>query len=168
MNILFIEDEKELMDIAAEQLRVHGRVFPVAGIDQARAVLLDESKVIDIVITDHRLMDGMGIQFAIELKQSYPYMKCAIVSGCLTTSDIEKMKEHDLLYFHKPLLYGKVVDALRKHYALKAPVRTEPEPESDPETIEEVIPEVEVAPPKKRFFGLFGGESSEAKPTEGE
>lgn len=159
MNILFIEDEKELMEIAAEQLRVHGQVFPVAGLDEARAVLLDGSREIDIVITDHRLTDGLGIQFAIELKQSYPKMKCAIVSGCLTNTDIEKMEANELLYFHKPLLYGKVVDALRKHYALKAPVRTEPEPELEP--VEKVTPEVEVevkaTPSKKRFFGLFGG-----------
>ncbi|MDP4609711.1 MAG: response regulator [Opitutales bacterium] len=166
MNILFIEDEKELMDIAAEQLRVHGRVFPVAGLDEARTVLLDESKEIDLVITDHRLMDGMGIQFAIELKQSYPNMKCAIVSGCLTSSDIEQMKKHELLYFHKPLLYGKVVDTLRKHYALKATVRTEPEPEAEP--VVDEIPEIKVAPPKKRFFGLFGGKLPVTKPTEGE
>lgn len=155
MNILFIEDEKELLDIAALQLKVHGEVFPASSLEEARAILTDESIKIDIVITDHRLTDGLGIQFAVELKQLHPELKCAIVSGCLTERDIEKMKEHDLLFFRKPLLYGKVVDALRKHYALRATVRKEPEPEP----VEEVAPKVEVkvAPPKKRFFGLFGG-----------
>ncbi|MGJ8638033.1 MAG: response regulator [Opitutaceae bacterium] len=121
MNILLIEDEEELLEMAVASLQISGyTVFPAVDIAQARAVL--DSQEIQIVITDHRLPDGLGIQFAIEIQDLYPKAKIAIVSGCFTDSDIDEMGAHDLLYFSKPLLYANVVDKLRRHYAMKAKI----------------------------------------------
>jgi DNA-binding NtrC family response regulator len=159
MNILFIEDEKELARTAATQLEARGyEVDVVYDLAAAREVMEDPNKPVDLIIADHRLPDGMGIQFGIEMKTAFPESKCVIVSGCLTPTDIQKMEEHGLRYFDKPLLYGQLVDELRRSYSMQAPVRTEPLEETEAEAAadpEEVIPD-EPEPKKKKFFGLFG------------
>ncbi|MGJ8652447.1 MAG: response regulator [Opitutaceae bacterium] len=148
MNILFIEDEKELLKTAMAQLEIRGyTVYPATDIAEARAVLQVESNLVDMVITDHRLPDGLGIQFAIEIKDTYPQVKSAIVSGCLTADDIKEIEAHGLLYFHKPLLYGKVVESVRQHYSMIAHVA-------------EVEKDEPVKEAPNKFFGLFGGKSN--------
>lgn len=128
MNILFIEDEKELAAIAVAQMELKGyTVFPAYDIAEARAVLDDSERPVHFVIADHRLPDGMGIQFVIELKETLPRCKCAVVSGCLTDRDIEQLVEHTIPYYHKPLLYGKVIDELRRAHAAQALDYREPE-----------------------------------------
>lgn len=134
MNILFIEDEKELAATGVAQLELKGyTVFPAYDIAQAQAVLDDPERPVHFVITDHRLPDGMGIPFVIELKESLPRCKCAVVSGCLSDIDIDKLVAHDIPYYHKPLLYAKVIDELRRMHAAQAPEQVEPEPPSLPE-----------------------------------
>lgn len=169
MNILFVEDEKDLLEAALTQLerRAHN-VYPAVDIAEARAILEDKDKHVDIVITDHRLPDGLGIQFAIEIQKTYPLAKSAIVSGCLTPQNIEELKAHGLLYFHKPLLYAKVVEAIRKHYATKAqiaevPKEIETDVEVEPDANEVIEPPADKPSPKKKFWGLFGGNSNESK-----
>ncbi|HAV13166.1 MAG TPA: hypothetical protein DCX06_06720 [Opitutae bacterium] len=154
MNILFIEDEKELLEIAISQLvRLGHVVFPALDIAEAREVLHDPSKNIQMVITDHRLPDGRGIQFAVELKKTYPQARLAIVSGCLTDSDIAELEAHELLYFRKPLLYGKVVETVRKHYSMKANIV---QPVSVDEFEEEGVELAEVEEvKKKKLWSLF-------------
>lgn len=176
MNILFIEDEKDLLETAIVQLeRKNHCIFPAATIAEARKILEDESNAVNLVITDHRLPDGLGIQFAIEIQKTYPSTKSAIVSGCLIPEDIAELEAHGLHYFHKPLLYTKVVESIRKHYALRTYVVTPSEQQQQQQRAEDEInadaddslgTEVSELPvPKKRLWGLFGGSSEISEPT---
>ena len=178
MNILFIEDEKDLLDVSITQLqRGAHTIYPATSIAEARAVLEDESKVVDIVITDHRLPDGLGIQFAIEIRETYPSAKIAIVSGCLTSEDVIELEANGLLYFRKPLLYAKVVESIRKHYALRAQVMkpaeiVEPvksvnlENEECDEKASEADEEGEAPALKAKLWGLFGKGANPSKPAD--
>jgi len=178
MNILFIEDEKDLLETAIVQLeRKNHCIFPAATIAEARKILEDKSNAVNLVITDHRLPDGLGIQFAIEIQKTYPATKSAIVSGCLIPDDIAELEAHGLLYFHKPLLYAKVVESIRKHYALRAYVVTpiEQQQQQQEQRAEDEInvdaddslgnEASELPVPKKRFWGLSGGSSEISEPT---
>ncbi|MGZ0654042.1 hypothetical protein ACWPKO_01070 [Coraliomargarita sp. W4R53] len=137
MNILFIEDEKELAVTGVAQLELRGyTVFPAYDIAEAQAILDDPECSVHFVITDHRLPDGLGIQFVIDMRESFPRSKCAVVSGCLTSRDIEKLEAHKIPYYHKPLLYGKVIDDLRRMHASNATDYVEPA--SEPEVVEAV------------------------------
>ncbi len=157
MNLLFIEDEKELLEMAMSQLQRLGHtVYPAVDIAEAREILSDEKKNIQMVITDHRLPDGLGIQFAIEIKETYPNAKSAIVSGCLTDDDINEIEAHGLLFFTKPLLYGKVVEKIRKHYSSIATVAKIPEEE--PEGEQEKEPSM-----KNKLWTLFGKDSPKSE-----
>lgn len=121
MNILFIEDEKDLAATGIAQLELKGyTVYPAYDIADAQAVLDDPERRVDFIIADHRLPDGMGIQFLIDIKQSFPLCKCAIVSACLTDKNIETLKALKIPYYHKPLLYGKVIDELRRELSVQA------------------------------------------------
>ena len=137
MNILFIEDEKELAVTGVEQLELKGyTVFLAYDIAEALAILDDSKRPVHFVITDHSLPDGLGIPLVINLKTSMPHCKCAVVSGCLTDADIEELKGHGIPYFLKPLLYVKVIDELRRLHASHASKHVEPEPEPEPEESE--------------------------------
>lgn len=128
MNILFIEDEKDLTESGIAQLELKGyTVIPAKDLAEARAVLDDPDQRVDFLITDHRLPDGLGIQFLIDLKESFPRSKCAVVSGCLTDRDIVKLEALEIPYFRKPLLYAKVIDELRRSHAQRALSRLEAE-----------------------------------------
>lgn len=166
MNILFIEDEQELAATAIMQLEGRGyTVYPVYDLVSAREVMADEARVVHLILSDHRLSDGLGIQFAIEMREAFPNCPCAIISGCLTSQDISKLEENQIPYYHKPLLYCKVVEELRMSHLLKAPVPVsmveeacEPEPceHGEPEASNAVEPSVEEVPVKdKKLFGIF-------------
>jgi DNA-binding NtrC family response regulator len=126
MNILFIEDEEELAATGVLQLETKGyTVFPAFNVEEARAILDDPKNKVHYVIADHRLPGMTGIDFLIELTERICPSRFAIVSGCLTDADIERLKKHQIAYYHKPLLYGKVIDELRRLRAAKAPVKNE-------------------------------------------
>ncbi|WP_309386875.1 hypothetical protein [Cerasicoccus frondis] len=119
MNILFLEDEVELSAIGVEQLRNLGHaVYPAFDLAEARAIVEENWQSIHLIMADHRLPDGRGIDFMMEVKQLYPRIKLAVVSGCLTPADEETLRLAQIPYFTKPLLYRQVIKKLREHYMI--------------------------------------------------
>ena len=165
MNILFVEDDLELSKNAVIQLEQHGNVVrPVFDLESARAVMADPDEKIQMVISDHQLPDGLWVPFVIEMKGLYSQCLFIVVSGCLNSRDIVALDQHEIAYYHKPLLYGKIIDEYRRKHALKAPVPVVEEVVEQVEDIEELP--VSAAEPKteapqaklrKKWFGLFGG-----------
>jgi two-component system response regulator PilR (NtrC family) len=148
MNILFIEDERDLQASGVMQLELKGhKVYPTSDLAESRALLSDQEMTIDLIISDHRLPDGLGVQFVIEIRELYPDCRCVIVSGCLTPKDIEELKAHQIPYYRKPLLYARVLDEMRKKPSAATPVRMSPEPEAEAEP--------EVPEKKKKRFGFW-------------
>ena len=169
MNILFIEDERELRETGVAQLELHRyTVYPVSNLTEAREIMDDPSMPVHLVLADHCLPDGQGVQFVIDMKELFPECQYVIVSGCLTDANISALKEKEIPYFLKPLLYGKVVEEFRRKHlargAVKEPAPEEPsadaessdagEAAAEPEVVEAPSPEPE-APKKKKWFGLF-------------
>ena len=170
MNILFIEDEHELAMMGAAQLELKGyTVFQAFDLAQAQAILDDPDYTVHYVITDHRLPDGMGVQFVIDIQGAFSAGRCAVVSACLTSADIEKLDANEIPYYHKPLLYGNVIDDLRRRQMSKArdyvkPPTPPPTPEPPPphtSTLSEAIeepsrqPEQFIVPARRKRFKLF-------------
>ncbi len=161
MNILLIEDERELRESGVAQLELHQyTVYPVSNLAEAHAVMENPTMPVHLVLADHSLPDGQGIHFVIEMKAQFADCQYAIVSGCLTDGDVSLLEEREIPFFRKPQLYGKVVEGFRRAHLMKTSCR-----ESAPEVLsdEVVVPsEVEAAPcsepeaPKpKKWFGLF-------------
>lgn len=170
MNILFIEDECELRELGVAQLELHNyTVYPVSNLEAARAIMVNPSMPVHLVVADHRLPDGQGVDFVIEMKEQFPDCMYTIVSGCLTDDNISVLEENGIPYHRKPLLYGKVVEAFRREHLAKVPVK-EPTPEApiEPEAKAEAEAEAKneaegadensgesEAPKRKKWFGLF-------------
>ena len=94
MNILLVEDEPELSQMAAETMESMGhKVTAVAGVEEAIGILEDPAKDIGLMIADHRLPDGWGVALCLQCRVKYPRMKVAVVSGCLTPENIEFLRQ---------------------------------------------------------------------------
>lgn len=160
MNILFIEDERELREMGVAQLELHNYiVYPVSNLEAARAIMVNPSMPVHLVVADHRLPDGQGVDFVIEMKEQFPDCMYTIVSGCLTDDNISVLEENGIPYHRKPLLYGKVVEAFRREHLAKVPVK-EPTPEAPIEDEDEAEAAGEnsgesEAPKRNKWFGLF-------------
>ena len=119
MNILFIEDERELREAGVAQLELHRyTVYPVSNLADAREIMADASMPVHLVLADQSLPDGQGIQFVIEMKEQFPDCEYAIVSGCLTDGNVSLLEEKEIPFFRKPLLYGKVVEEFRRAHLM--------------------------------------------------
>lgn len=119
MNVLLLEDEPELSAVACEQIESRGhQVFPALDIAHARAILEDESLNIDILIADQKVPDGNGSLFAIETKAMPRNIKVVVVSGQLSGSDVEQLKDNGVNYYNKPSLYSDIVEEMvQKHFS---------------------------------------------------
>lgn len=127
MNILLVEDEPELSKLAAESMGHMGHnVLCVTGVQAALEALKDESNDIGLMISDHRLPDGWGVALCLECRVKYPRLKTAVVSGVLTPENVEMLEEYNIPYWHKPVIYSKVLRAL---------LRPPPPPVRDDNTI---------------------------------
>ena len=160
MHILFIEDEEELNKLATEELTLMGHsVHSVTRIEDAKAYFEQNAEKIDLIIADHRLPDGHGIDFVIEAKKAHPKLKVSIVSGCLVDRNIQSLEQAGIPYFAKPLLYSSVLRELTKPKPGAPIVVKETE---EPVEVEEEVIEPPAPPAKKSFFSsLLGKKNNE-------
>jgi DNA-binding NtrC family response regulator len=159
VNILLIEDEADLAAAAVAQLELMGHAVAVVhDLARAESFLERPDFKINLVIADHRLPDGLGIDFVLKMRERYDGCDYVIVSGCLSSRETELLDREGLTYYHKPLLYHRVIDSLRRERAMKAPIHV-------PEVPAQSEPPVQVASgdagaagpadrPKRRLFAL--------------
>jgi len=99
--------------VAQLELRGH-EVISVFDLDSAYRAMDECGPSIHMIIADQLLPDGYGKDFVIEMKERFPKCLFAIVSGCLEPDDMKKLSSQGIPYFHKPLLYAKVFEELRR------------------------------------------------------
>jgi len=118
MNILLLEDDLELSAVASDQIESRGhKVIPAMDIEQAKAIIEDDSVDIDILIADHLLPDGNGSKFAMDIKKEPRGIKVVVVSGQLNSSDVEELDANNVGHYAKPSLYSQIVeDVVQKHF----------------------------------------------------
>ena len=113
MNVLLLEDEKDLSAVAVEQLESRGyNVYPAGTLAEAWKIFKQDPSNIDILIADHEVPDGSGAHFAIEIKGASEKIKVLVVSGKLSIDNVEELEAHGIPYFNKPFPYASVVNQL--------------------------------------------------------
>ena len=113
MNVLLLEDEPELSDLARAQLEAQGyTVFQAYTLVEAREILEAHEVPIDVFIADHDVPGGAGSRLAIQVKGMSRDIRVVVVSGRLNIQDVEELEAHGIDYFNKPLLYAEIVDEL--------------------------------------------------------
>lgn len=141
MNILLIEDEEALSEVAALQLRNLGNsVHPVSKLEEAARFLDQPGHSLDLIIADHRLPDGGGIDFVIERARSGCAIPVVVVSGCLTIADVAVLERERIPYFRKPVVYSEVVRRFKK-----------------PPSVSRDAPEIRLRDVSDRGSGFFRG-----------
>lgn len=92
-NILIIDDEADLCELATEQLRLEGyQVFSAENANQALIILEHES--IDLILSDV-IMPGMnGYQLASMVQEKYPAIKIQLASGFSDNQHLDMVDEN--------------------------------------------------------------------------
>ncbi|MGE9296053.1 MAG: hypothetical protein ACQKBV_07195 [Puniceicoccales bacterium] len=171
MNILFLEDEVELNAIGVEQLRnLDHTVYPALDLADARAIVDEHWQTLHLIIADHRLPDGRGIDYLLEIKSRYPRIKLAVVSGCLSPDDEETLAMAEIPFFRKPLLYRQVMKKLREHYMIhtRPPIPTTKKPPTPPSPASTSLPPKAPPPPPGKPTadnGILATNGANAAPT---
>jgi len=118
MNILLLEDEQELSDVARAQIELRGHSVAVAeNIAEAHKILDHGGAKFDILIADNQVPDGSGARFAIGAKARQQSMQVVVVSGRLNMNDIEELEAHNIDYFDKPLSYADIIEEVLRNYS---------------------------------------------------
>ena len=140
VRILFVDDEPGIRAMGAEYLRMVGHdVTTAENLAQARDLLYGGTRKFHLVISDHRLPDGKGIEFVLEARQKLPEVQTTIVSGCLTDEDKMLLDTAGIKYFVKPLLFANVI----KHFQVPPKITLPPAP---------VEPDPPIQPERKKGF----------------
>lgn len=121
MKILLIEDELEMSSVAVAQLTKLGHtVITAHNLRDAYLRYTEHKESLDLIIADHRLPDGPGVDFILDISYTEDQAKLAIVSGCLTGTDRRLLDERGIPFYLKPVLYSKVANDFAKKITPKA------------------------------------------------
>lgn len=162
MHILLVEDEPEISRLACDQMvKLGHRVEVASSLEEAERLFQKFSLELDLVIADHRLPDGHGIDFVLDLSCRKVKAKLAVVSGVLTASDRLMLAGQGIPYFLKPVLYSHVVNSLRTAPSITQPVLDEQDPSLRPAFARPLPPR------KKGLTGILFGTRGTAPPGEG-
>jgi len=115
MIILFLEDDKQLQRVGIDQMELAGHtVLAAETVAKAQELLEKKSEELSIIVADHMLPDGEGIQFVLDSRSSFPDMQAVVVSGFLNVREREILESEKIPYFNKPVSYLQVLDEMEK------------------------------------------------------
>ncbi len=78
MNVLYIDDQKENLNVFRIAFRKRYNVFVTQSTTEGWAILADND--IDVVIADHRMPEMTGIEFLVKAKEEFPEIRTIVIS----------------------------------------------------------------------------------------
>jgi two-component system response regulator PilR (NtrC family) len=125
-SILVIDDEPDLRTLYELTLLREGyRVETAGSVREAQALL--DSRRFDVVITDMRLPDGLGIELLVHLKTSHRAERCVVITAHGSAENaVESLKAGAFDYLTKP------VDLRQFRTVIASAVHDAPSPDSPP------------------------------------
>ncbi len=102
-SILVVDDEPDLRTLYELTLLREGyRVQTVANVQEARAQLKDQR--FDVVITDMRLPDGLGMELLVELRDQQRRERCIVITAYGSADNaVEALRSGAFDYLTKPV-----------------------------------------------------------------
>jgi len=112
--VLIVEDEPDLMDVAAA-LYISMGYEVVTASNASEALTLLESREVDVLFTDIIMPQGMnGVELAVYTRQHYPEVKIILASGYPRPAlDLDEASLHDFGFVNKPYRLSDLARALR-------------------------------------------------------
>jgi len=117
-RVLVVEDEAELLDEVASYLRRRGETVETAtSCKEARRILEDDSKPVDVLISDARMPDGNGIDLIrAHTERVGGRCICILMTGHLEQSQISA-ELCGVKIFYKPFAVATLYREMRSAIA---------------------------------------------------
>lgn len=119
--VLLVDDEKQLLDVYAAAL---SPLFEVTTAQNAReADLILHKKQFKVVVADHLMPGGNGMNFLVRAREEYPHMQRILVTGYMKPEMLLRSVNEAALfrYLLKPVSMGELLkvvqDAAKAHDA---------------------------------------------------
>ncbi len=114
LKFLFVEDEKDLLDIISETLAKLGVEFLTAkNGEEGLAVLKEHSSEIDIIVTDISMPIMNGLEMIKEVKTLYPDLEIIIMTAHTESKYMTEAKERGVNdYLLKPFDFIKFIELI--------------------------------------------------------
>lgn len=119
--VLLVDDERLLLDLFAISLAPHFEVVKASSVSEARIRMTQ--KDFKVVVCDHLMPGGNGLDFLVEMREQHPHIQRVLVTGYMKpemlSRSVSEAALHRLLL--KPVsfadLMGTVQEAARIHDA---------------------------------------------------
>ena len=123
-RVLIVEDEVEVLDEVASYLRRRGEtVMTATSCKEARRILEDDSKPVDVLISDARMPDGNGVDLIrAHTERVGDRCICMLMTGHLEQSQIAT-ELHGVRIFYKPFPVATLYRELRSAFAGALPTK---------------------------------------------
>jgi DNA-binding NtrC family response regulator len=125
--ILIVDDEKPLLDVYAAALSPLFEVTPASNAREADFIL--QKKAFKVVVADHLMPGGNGMNFLVRAREEFPHMQRVLVTGYMKPEMLLRSVNEAALfrYLLKPVSIGEltkvVQDAVKAHDASLAAAR---------------------------------------------
>ena len=107
-KILFVDDEREILNIVEQYLTGHGYSVTVTS-NGAEALELARDKVFDIIFTDLKMPDIGGLDILRSVKERSPETEVIILTGYATVdSAVKALKLGSYDYLQKPIEFERL------------------------------------------------------------
>jgi len=77
--VLLVDDEKPLLDVFASTLSPHCEVVLATSAREAEFIL--HKQTFKVVVADHLMPGGNGMNFLVRVREEYPHMQRILVTG---------------------------------------------------------------------------------------
>jgi PAS domain S-box-containing protein len=115
-KVLIVEDDADLLDVAAELFRAIGYTVHTAGSARDALNVMEKNSDIDILFSDVMMPNGMsGVELARLTRDRYPGIKIILTSGYAMPALKSEHKDLDnFLFINKPYQLSDVAKKLRQ------------------------------------------------------
>ncbi|HWA87582.1 MAG TPA: response regulator [Opitutus sp.] len=111
--VLLIDDEKPLLDVFGAALSPHFDIVKAQSAREAEFILHNQS--FKVVVSDHLMPGGNGMNFLVRAREEYPHMQRVLVTGYMKPEMLMRSVNEAALfrYLLKPVSLPELVKTIQ-------------------------------------------------------
>ena len=111
-HIIVLDDDDTLRHALRERLREWGAFVSVAASLEDLEEVLQRVMSVDLLLTDHRLRDGDGLQAIGLARQHHVKLPAVVITGDTGAEPLRQLQHSDVPVLHKPFQSDELLQAL--------------------------------------------------------
>ncbi|MGE5452899.1 MAG: ATP-binding protein [Acidobacteriota bacterium] len=115
-HIVVLDDDDTLRMALRERLRDWGAFVSAVSSLEDLDELLQRVMSIDLLLTDHRLRDGDGLQAIALARQHHPHVPAVVITGDTAAEPLRQLQESGVPVLHKPFQSEELLHALQSSW----------------------------------------------------